>query len=131
MRTQPRPHDPQHWRSRAFPGAGSRRGGGLAPRLSALPRRAARGPTAGLAGAAGAEGRPGGAAAPALRLTMRRWTPSEDTAVRLADALDAGDGGRRLLTWPTGSAGPRRPSPTAVSRLRALRLEETYGQAGN
>ena len=27
----------------------------------------------------------------------RRWTPSEDVAVGLADALDAEDGGRRLL----------------------------------
>ena len=27
----------------------------------------------------------------------RRWMPSEDIAVRLADALDAEDGGRRLL----------------------------------
>ena len=26
----------------------------------------------------------------------RRWMPSEDIAVRLADALDAADGGRRL-----------------------------------
>lgn len=28
---------------------------------------------------------------------LRRWMPSEDIAVRLADALDAEDGGRRLL----------------------------------
>ena len=28
---------------------------------------------------------------------LRRWMPSEDVAVRLADALDAEDGGRRLL----------------------------------
>ena len=27
----------------------------------------------------------------------RRWMPSGDVAVRLADALDAEDGGRRLL----------------------------------
>lgn len=27
----------------------------------------------------------------------RRWIPSEDSAVRLADALGAEDGGRRLL----------------------------------
>ena len=27
----------------------------------------------------------------------RRWMPSEEIAVRLADALDAEDGGRRLL----------------------------------
>ena len=28
---------------------------------------------------------------------LRRWMPSEDIAVRLADALDAENGGRRLL----------------------------------
>ena len=39
----------------------------------------------------------------------RRWTPTEDTAVRLADALDAEDGGRRLLE--------------IARRLRADRLE--------
>ena len=40
---------------------------------------------------------------------LRRWMPSEDIAVRLADALDAEDGGRRLLerAW----------------RLRTARLE--------
>ena len=35
----------------------------------------------------------------------RRWMPSEDVAVRLADALDAEDGGR-LLVGP-GGAGVR------------------------
>ena len=29
----------------------------------------------------------------------RRWTPSEDTAVRLADALDYEYGGRRLAEF--------------------------------
>ena len=28
---------------------------------------------------------------------MRRWTPTEDTAVRLADARDYEHGGRRLV----------------------------------
>ena len=40
---------------------------------------------------------------------VRRWMPSEDIAVRLADALDAEDGGRRLLE--------------IARRLRAARLE--------
>ena len=39
----------------------------------------------------------------------RRWMPSEDVAVRLADALDAEDAGRRLLEL--------------ARRLRAARLE--------
>ena len=39
---------------------------------------------------------------------VRRWMPSEDIAVRLADALDAEDGGRRLLE--------------IARRLRAARL---------
>ena len=54
---------------------------------------------------------------------LRRWMPSEDVAVRLADALDAEDGGRRLLELArrlgrTEAAGRQR-----VWRLRAARLE--------
>ena len=48
---------------------------------------------------------------------LRRWMPSEDIAVRLADALDAEDGGRRLLDIA------RRLSRTeAAVRRRAWRL---------
>ena len=32
-------------------------------------------------------------------MMRRRWMPSEDVAERLADALDAEDGGRRLLEF--------------------------------
>ena len=52
----------------------------------------------------------------------RRWMPSEDIAVRLADALDAEDGGRRLLD-PARRIGR---TEAAVRRrawhLRAARL---------
>ena len=48
---------------------------------------------------------------------LRRWMPSEDIAVRLADALDAEDGGRRLLEIACGRPGSRPrtcgSSPTA------------------
>ena len=49
---------------------------------------------------------------------MRRWMPSEDVAVRLADALDAEDGGRRLLDIGRTEAAVRR----RAWRLRAARL---------
>ena len=45
--------------------------------------------------------------------------PSEDIAVRLADALDAEDGGRRLLEIACGRPGSRPrtcgSSPTALA----------------
>ncbi len=54
---------------------------------------------------------------------LRRWMPSEDIAVRLADALDAEDGGRRLLEIARRlgrtEAAVRRPA----WRLRAARHE--------
>ena len=63
------------------------------PLLQALDRRA------GVAGESGT--RPERIADPpassGLRACPRRWMPSEDIAVRLADAFDAEDGGRRLL----------------------------------
>ena len=46
-----------------------------------------------------------------------RWMPSEDIAVRLADALDAEDGGRRLL-----EIARRRGRTAAAVRPRAWRL---------
>ena len=48
----------------------------------------------------------------------RRWMPSEDIAVRLADALDAEDGGRRLLELGRTEAAVRR----RAWGLRAARL---------
>ena len=48
----------------------------------------------------------------AIRLSARRslarWMPSEDGAVRLADALDAEDGGRRRLELGRPEAAVRR-----------------------
>ena len=43
-------------------------------------------------------------------MMARRWTESEETAVRLAAALYYEDGGQRLPSLLTGSAGPRRRS---------------------
>ena len=50
----------------------------------------------------------------------RRWMPCKDVAVRVADALDAEDGGRRLLVRRIGrtEAAVRR----RAWRLRAARL---------
>ena len=48
---------------------------------------------------------------------LRRWMPSEDIAVRLADALDAEDGGRLLL-----ELARRLGRTEAAVRRRAWRL---------
>ena len=50
----------------------------------------------------------------------RRWTPSEDVAVKLADALDYEYGGRRLRELAERLGRPRRPSvsgPPGCGRL--------------
>ena len=54
----------------------------------------------------------------------RRWTPTEDTAVRLADALDYEHGGRRLV-----ELADRLGRTEAAVRQRAskLRLEWLEG----
>ncbi len=61
---------------------------------------------------------------------LGRWMPSEDIAVRLADALDAEDGGRRLLELArrlgrTEAAVRRRAWHLRTARLKAadLRVE--------
>ena len=53
----------------------------------------------------------------------RRWTPSEDVAVRLADALDYEHGGGRLreLAERLGRSGAA--VLQRASRLRAARLK--------
>ncbi len=61
----------------------------------------------------------------------RRWTPSEDIAVRLADALDYEHGGGRLREL----AERRGRSEAAVrqrlsSRLRAARLKGDVDAGG-
>ena len=54
----------------------------------------------------------------------RRWMPSEDIAVRLADALDAEDGGRRLL-----ELARRLGRTEAAVRRRAWGLRATRHEA--
>ena len=66
---------------------------------------------------------------------LRRWTPSEDVAVRLADALDAEDGGRRLLELArrlgrTEAAVRRRAWGLRVARLEAADLRVESDVAG-
>ena len=52
----------------------------------------------------------------------RRWMPSEDIAVRLADALDAEDGGRRLLELARRIGRTKAAVRQRAWRLRAARL---------
>lgn len=66
---------------------------------------------------------------------MRRWMPSEDVAVRLADALDAEDGGRRLLELArrlgrTEAAARRRAWGLRAARHEAADLPAGSGAAG-
>ncbi len=66
---------------------------------------------------------------------LRRWTPSEDVAVRLADALDAEDGGRRLLELArrlgrTEAAVRRRAWGLRTARLEAADLRVEPDGAG-
>ena len=53
----------------------------------------------------------------------RRWMPSEDIAVRLADALDAEDGGRRLLELARRLGRTEAAVRRRAWGLRADRLE--------
>ena len=66
---------------------------------------------------------------------LRRWMPSEDIAVRLADALDAEDGGRRLLELArrlgrTEAAVRRRAWGLRTARLKAADLPVEPAGAG-
>ena len=54
---------------------------------------------------------------------LRRWMLSEDIAVRLADALDAEDGGRRLLEIARRLGRTEAAVRRRAWRLRAARLE--------
>ena len=54
---------------------------------------------------------------------LRRWMPSEDIAVRLADALDAEDGGRRLLELARRLGRTEAAVRRRAWRLRAARLK--------
>ena len=53
----------------------------------------------------------------------RRWTPSEDVAVKLADALDYEHGGRRLRELAERLGRTEAAVRQRASRLRAARLE--------
>ncbi len=59
------------------------------------------------------------------RLAGFDWTPAEDTAVRLADALDSGDGGCRLV-----ELAPRLGRTSAAVRQRAARLRRVEVDGG-
>ena len=66
---------------------------------------------------------------------LRRWMPSEDIAVRLADALDAEDGGRRLLELArrlgrTEAAVRRRAWSLRAARCGGADLRVEPGGAG-
>ena len=53
----------------------------------------------------------------------RRWTPSEDVAVKLADALDYEHGGGRLRELAERLGRTEAAVRQRASRLRATRLE--------
>ena len=53
----------------------------------------------------------------------RRWTPTEDTAVRLADALDYEHGGTRLRELAERLGRTEAALRQRASRQRAARLE--------
>ena len=57
----------------------------------------------------------------------RRWTESEDTAVRLAAALDWEHGGRRLVELADRLGRTEGAVRQRASRLRALQLEDEAG----
>ncbi len=61
----------------------------------------------------------------------RRWTESEDTAVRLAAALDWEHGGRRLEDLADRLGRTEGAVRQRASRLRALQLEGDFAGAGN
>ena len=52
-----------------------------------------------------------------------RWTPSEDVAVRLADALDYEHGGDRLRELAERLGRSEAAVRRRASRLRAVRLD--------
>ena len=53
----------------------------------------------------------------------RRWTATEDTAVRLADALDYEHGGRRLIELADRLGRTAAAVRQRASKLRLERLE--------
>ena len=59
----------------------------------------------------------------------RRWTGSEDTALRLADALDYGHGGNRLRELADRLGRTDAAVRQRASRLRLERREGSYDWA--
>ena len=59
-----------------------------------------------------------------------RWTPSEDVAVRLADALDYEHGGRRLRELAERLGRSEAAVRQRACRLRAARLEGNVDAGG-
>ena len=57
----------------------------------------------------------------------RRWTESEDTAVRLAAALDWEHGGRRLVELADRLGRTEGAVRQRAARLRALQVEDEAG----
>ena len=60
----------------------------------------------------------------------RRWTPNEDVAVRLADALDYEHGDSRLRELAERVGRSEAAVPQRASRLRAARLEGEVDAGG-
>ena len=61
---------------------------------------------------------------------LRRWTPSEDVAVRLADALDAEDGGRRLLELARRLGRTEAAVPASHNRIFRVRRDKALFLSG-
>ena len=60
----------------------------------------------------------------------RRWTPTEDTALRLADALDYEHGGGRLRELADRLGRTEAALRQRASRLRAARVEGDVDAGG-
>ena len=61
---------------------------------------------------------------------VRRWTPSEDVAVRLADALDYEHGGDRVRELAERLGRSEAAVRQRASRLRAARLKGDVDAGG-
>ncbi len=59
-----------------------------------------------------------------VAVMARRWTPTEDVAVRLAAALDWEHGGHRLVDLAERLGRTESAVRQRTSRLRALQLDE-------
>ena len=64
---------------------------------------------------------------PAGGFVTGRWTPTEDTAVRLADPLDYEHGGRRLVELTEWLGRTEAAVRQRASKLRVARLQDRDG----